>query len=368
MKVLDFMNAYDNWEELLAAEPYNIVIKWDGDYVLLKYNQFNSDFSNPIVRECRGSIFRWDGYEWICVCHPFDKFGNYGESYVPELDWNTVFVTEKIDGSLIKLWYDHDEWHVSTNGTIDAFKAHIGQEKTNTALTFGELFKCAVGKRYWNGFLAGLNRHNIYMFELTSSHTQIVIPYDLGVYYLASRNIITDKEEFIIPFFFSPNIKFPEVMKLRTLEDCIAAVAKFDKNREGLVAVDGKGARVKIKGEEYLAAAHLRNNGNVTTRRIVDMIKNEQLDDFLAYCPQYKERVDKVLEIMRSIAIFYEIEYACAVKMRLLRHEIAKSDIISKDAKDYCFRVIDGKATNGWEYLLSLFTCKIVELVEANNE
>ena len=367
MKVLDFMNAYDNWEELLAAEPYNIIIKRDGEYVLLKYNQLNSDFSNPIVRECRGSIFRWNGYEWICVCHPFDKFGNYGESYVPELDWNTVRVTEKIDGSLIKLWYDCGEWHVSTNGTIDAFKAYIGQEKADNTLTFGELFKRAVGNRYWNEFLDDLCIYKTYMFELTSSYTQIVIPYDLGVYYLSCRNNTTDKEDFRCFYAFSsPNIEYPEVMKLRTLEDCIAAVAKFDKNREGLVAVDGKGNRVKIKGEEYLAAAHLRNNGNVTTCRIVDMVKNEQLDDFLAYCPQYKERVDKILETMRSIAIFYEIEYACAVKMRLLRHEIAKSDIISKDAKDYCFRVIDGKAANGWEYLLSLFTCKIVELVEAN--
>lgn len=366
MKVLDFMNAYDNWEELLAAEPYNIIVKRDGEYVLLKYNQLNSDFSNPIVRECRGSIFRWNGYEWICVCHPFDKFGNYGESYVPELDWNTVRVTEKIDGSLIKLWYDCGEWHVSTNGTIDAFKAYIGETNVVNAITFGSLFKKAIGEEYWEYFLKSLHQNETYMFELTSPYTQIVVPYDLGVYFLSARNMITDKEEFLREPFATPYMNFPEIANLVSLEDCIAAVAKFDKNREGLVAVDGKGNRVKIKGEEYLAAAHLRNNGNVTTRRIVDMIKNEQLDDFLAYCPRYKERVDKILETMRSIATFYEIEYACAVKMRLLRYEIAKSDIISKDAKDYCFRVIDGKTTNGWEYLLSLFTCKIVELVEAN--
>lgn len=366
MQVLDFINSHDNWEELLAAEPYNIIIKHDGDYVLLKYNQLSSDFSNPIVRECRGSIFRLDNDKWICVCHPFDKFGNYGESYVPELDWNIVRITEKIDGSLIKVWYDRGEWRISTNGTIDAFKAYIGQEKAEGAFTFGGLFKKAIGEEYWEGFLNGLYTHKTYMFELTSPYIQIVIPYDLGVYFLSARNMITDKEEFWREPFATPYMNFPEIINLVSLEDCIAAVAKFDKNHEGLVAIDGNGNRVKIKGEEYLAAAHLRNNGNVTTRRIVDMVKNEQLDDFLAYCPQYKERVDKILETMRSIAAFYEIEYACAVKMRLLRHEIAKSDIISKDAKDYCFRMIDGKAANGWEYLLSLFTCKIVELVEAN--
>lgn len=366
MKVLDFMNSHDNWEELLAAEPYNIIIKWDGEYVLLKYNQLNSDFSNPIVRECRGSIFRYDLAKWVCVCHPFDKFGNYGESYVPELDWDTVRVTEKIDGSLIKVWYDRHEWHISTNGTIDAFKAYVGETNVIDAMTFGGLFKKAIGEEYWEYFLKSLHQNETYMFELTSPYTQIVIPYDLGVYFLSARNMITDKEDDWIHAFATPYMNYPQEAKLISLEDCIAAVAKFDKNREGLVAVDGKGARVKIKGEEYLAAAHLRNNGNVTTRRIVDMVKNEQLDDFLAYCPQYKERVDKILETMRSIAIFYEIEYACAVKMRLLRHEIAASEVIAKDAKDYCFRVIGKQVSNGWEYLLSLWTSKIVELVEAN--
>ena len=76
MKVLDLMNNNLDWEEILSNPPYSITIKRDGGYILLKYNQFLSDFSNPVVRECRGSIFslRDDGlYE--CVCHAFDKFG-----------------------------------------------------------------------------------------------------------------------------------------------------------------------------------------------------------------------------------------------------------------------------------------------------
>lgn len=371
MKVLDFMNTHDNWEELLAAEPYNIIVKRDGDYVLLKYNQLNADFSNPIVRECRGSIFRLSDGKWICVCHPFDKFGNYGESYVPELDWKTIRVTEKIDGSLIKVWYDRGEWHVSTNGTIDAFKAYIGQEKGDNTLTFGELFKCAVGNRYWNEFLDDLCIYKTYMFELTSSYTQIVIPYDLGVYYLSCRDNTTDKEDFRCYYAFSsPNIDYPEVMKLRTLEDCIAAVAKFDKNREGLVAVDGNGNRVKIKGEEYLMAARVRNNGVVTTRRIVDMVKNEQLDDFLAYCPQYKERVDKILTRMSEIAYYYETQYwKATVELGLTTcREVALSKEIDAKIKDYCYKRLQNKVKDAWEYLLSLWTCKIVELVEENNE
>ena len=57
MEVLDFMNTHDNWETILTQPPYCITVKRDGDYILLKYNQYGSDFSLQIVRECRGSIF-----------------------------------------------------------------------------------------------------------------------------------------------------------------------------------------------------------------------------------------------------------------------------------------------------------------------
>ena len=46
---------------------------------------------------------------YSCVCMPFYKFGNYGKSYVTPLNWNNSYVTEKLDGSLIKLWFDNNE-------------------------------------------------------------------------------------------------------------------------------------------------------------------------------------------------------------------------------------------------------------------
>lgn len=51
-----FIQSHANWRELLQQPPYNITIKDDGKYTLLKYNQITSDFSNQIVRECRGII------------------------------------------------------------------------------------------------------------------------------------------------------------------------------------------------------------------------------------------------------------------------------------------------------------------------
>ena len=124
-KLGEFCATHPNWEELLVAEPYCLKIKRDYGFIIFNYNQLSSDFNNEIVREARGIIFAEGEWEYP-VCHAFDKFGNWGESYVPELDWSTVKVSEKIDGSIMKLWNHNGRWRVSTNGNISARDASIG--------------------------------------------------------------------------------------------------------------------------------------------------------------------------------------------------------------------------------------------------
>lgn len=103
LKLIDFIKKHENWEELLKEPPFCIKIKRKDNFIIFNYNQLSSDFNNNIVRECRGIIF----YEptWECVCHAFDKFGNYGENYVPDLDQKSIYIREKVDGSLIKIWF-----------------------------------------------------------------------------------------------------------------------------------------------------------------------------------------------------------------------------------------------------------------------
>ena len=141
-----FCYTHDNWEELLTQEPYNLKISEDGPYVMFKYNQISSDFNNPIVREARGIIFRkgqWNNP----VCWRFNKFFNVQEPNAAKIDWSTAFVSEKIDGSIIGVWWDGD-WKISTNGTIDAFKAELGDIKLPN---FGVYFQYAL-KNYFDSF------------------------------------------------------------------------------------------------------------------------------------------------------------------------------------------------------------------------
>ena len=360
MQVLDFMNSHSNWEDILTQNPYNILVKRDGDYILLKYNQLDSDFSMPIVRECRGSIFYCNKegmYE--CVCRAFDKFGNYGESYVPTIDWDSAIVEEKVDGSLIKVWYHNDKWHVSTNGTIDAYKAEVD----GIGLTFGNVFEKAIGDKKF--FFSRLDKNLTYMFELVSPETRVVIPYQHTMLYMLGcrdMNTMQECDAHDTELMFRCNISYPKTFSLETLEECLAYVKRMTKDEEGFVVCDKNYNRVKIKSPEYLMAAHLRNNGAITTKRIINMMKDNMIDDFIAYCPTYADKVNNVIELIANLR--YQLEYMWAhvahIEDRKEFAEAAKrferSDWLFDKYKNPDLRVSD--------WIMSCTTAKILRMIE----
>lgn len=365
MKVLDFMNTHKNWEELLTQPPYNIKVKRDGDYVLLKYNQLNSDFNNEIVRECRGSIFfqNPDG-AYICVCRAFDKFGNYGEAYVNDIDWNNAVVEEKIDGSLMKLWNHNGQWHLSTNGTIDAYSAKVG----DTDKTFGDLFdEALIGIEGDIPFEYWLHPDNTYMFELVSPESRVTIPYpETKIYYLGQRNITTMRESKVeAEWMKNFGIACPKTYHLNSLNDCLEYVKTMTKDEEGFVIRDNNFNRMKLKSPEYLFAFHMHNNGAITTRRIIDMIKEENIDDFLAYCPEYKDKVVSVIKSISKIANHMELVWNNIGKTLATQNKKNYAELI-KDLpyKDYLFKMYDKHDLTAIDYIMFQRTDKIKEMIE----
>ena len=287
MRLLQYMNANPHWKTELAAEPYCLDITQDGDYFILKYNQILSDMGLREVQEARGSIFRREGEQWICVCYPFDKFFNYGESHsaVDKIDWSTASVQQKIDGSLMKIWYDRDEWHISTNGTIDAYKAQCGDKN------YGILFSDAIYDM--PDFWYALDPEFTYMFELTSPYNRIVISYEgTHIWYLGRRHTRSELEDTKIPEI--EGLQIPRRFAHKTLADCIAAAHKMGDDEEGYVVCDANFNRIKIKGDEYLALHKMRGNGPLTVLRVIEMWQEDSLDDFVAYYPEYKEFVESI--------------------------------------------------------------------------
>lgn len=297
-----FCKGHSDWPELLTQEPYCLKIKEDGPYTMFSYDQIRSDFNIKLVREARGIIFRTGEWEQP-VCWAFNKFGNYGESYAPEIDWDTAFVTEKIDGSLMKVWWDGD-WHISTNGCIDAFKAELNNVKMPD---FGYYFLEALGKYYnsFGEFVAGLETHRTYMFELVGPYNRVVVPYDEpDLYFLGARTNSSGEEfycsEFVAGAMGLGKFKRPAHYSLSSLDDCIKAAELKTWDDEGFVVADAHNNRVKIKSPAYVLAHFMRNNNVITRKHIIRVIIENETAEFLCYAADYKDVLEETQGLMNA--------------------------------------------------------------------
>lgn len=303
-----FISENNNWEEILSNKPYCLKIKRDEGFIIFNYNQIDSDFSNPIVQEARGIIFKEEQWEYP-VCHAFDKFFNYGETNCANVNFNKCWVTEKVDGSIIKLWYNWDKncWQVSTNGMIDAYKAMYDQVRNKT---FGQLVEETVQKI--SGFStvdefmdeSVYSRNLTYIFELVSPETRVVIPYEENnLYYLGCRDNIRNSE---LPFYYgcckfnTNGVKLPKIYPMGNFEEILKASQELPWDKEGYVVVDEECNRCKIKSPAYVLAHYGRSNNSLTKEKLVDVITSGVEDDFLVYAEDYKEPLQKIKEQMNQ--------------------------------------------------------------------
>lgn len=297
-----FIAENKDWETVLTKEPYCLKYQRYNNYILFKYNQIESDFSNPIVKEARGIISR-DGWWEYPVCRAFDKFFNIGETNAEILDWSTVQVTQKIDGSLIKVWFNNT-WHISTNGMIDAYKACYSDVES---CNFRDLFKEALENNNitFEELTSEMEPGFTYMFELVSPKTRVVIPYDkTDLYYLGLRDNYSNAE---MPFYsvnFSlkipTKVKKPAVYSLHSVTECLKAAQNLPWNEEGYVACDINCNRVKIKSPQYVLAHYVRNNNNVTNETLVGVAISGEQEEFLTYAEDYKEALQKVTNAVKK--------------------------------------------------------------------
>lgn len=295
LKLIDFIKEHENWEELLKEPPFCIKIKRKNNFIIFNYNQISSDFNNDIVRECRGIIL----YEptWECVCHAFDKFGNYGEDYVPNLDQKSIYIREKVDGSLIKIWFFEDRWHYSSNGMIDLKDV----ETIDSYVNFMDLFKMAL---YSNNltieeFEQKLNPKYTYMFELVSPLNRVVIEYKKpDIYLLAARERKMDK---LFLNFEIEGIKSPKKYYFKTISEIIEATQTLSWNEEGYVVSDKYNNMMKIKSPEYIKSHYFRNNNVITNKRLISIILAGEIKEFSLYCPDYINKIKILYDCIEYI-------------------------------------------------------------------
>lgn len=353
--LLDFIRSHLDWQDILAMPPYDLRIKQcpfadeKGNLLypelyMLSYNQLSSDFHNPIVRACRGCIISVENPKQpSMVCTPFYKFGNYGESYCDDIDWESANVLEKVDGCLIKYFvYKDTPFWVTNNGwNIDVEFANTMPVPTSTSATpktYQDLITIALQQKFGKEvdiytIFKDLPEGYTYMFELISPYNRVICDYsNTDLIFLGMRNINTYEENSpykeisnILQAFKTP-IQYD--MKGLTPQQIKEVVDQIEDNQhEGVVVCDKAFHRIKIKSKHYMFLKYLKGEVGFTPNRLLSFYKEGQCDDLLVGFPELETNLNVVINTYNQVVkILTELQQIGADKYTLLLTMVDKRE------------------------------------------
>jgi RNA ligase len=229
---------------------------------------------------CRGLVTDDIG---IVVASPFKKFFNIEEGkHTPTLEFD---VFEKMDGSLIIVfWYDGG-WVVASRGSFTSEQAVAASK-----IFFDKLE---------HNFSIGIT----YLFEFTANWNRIVVDYGdednltlLGAIRTNDETEATYEQLEMI----AKGANCDVVKKYDGIQDYTTLKGIIKDDQEGFVVRFSNGDRIKIKGEEYLRLHKVMTN--LSTTAVWEVLSNGvNLDDLLKDVPD--EFYGKVKEYEKSLIV-----------------------------------------------------------------
>lgn len=296
------MSHPNTWREDL--ENLNIKVKENEHFYIFNY-AVGCDFHNELVKASRGLIL--DKSDFSVACWKFDKFANAHEDYVDPIDWSTARVLEKIDGSILGLYWNKYEnnWNWSTNGTINAREAPCDSLFSKN---FHEIIQKADNLKDID--FDNLNKDWTYIFELVGPENKVVVNYPkTQLYHIGTRDNLTGLEMEV-----DIGIQKPKTYPLHTFDDCLKAVKELNADidmkangsselKEGFVVVDGNYHRCKVKAIEYLNLHHFANGVIYNKDKIISLLKTDDfnLNEIVQNYPDYKEVFDYYKDEMERV-------------------------------------------------------------------
>ncbi len=349
-----------------AIEAFNLKTRMYDGKILLKYDQLSppSLMALPEVQECRGLILEKD--TWKVMCMTFGKFFNSEEGNAVKVDWSTARVLEKLDGSLIQVYFDWVKgiWFASTSGTGEG----EGEVNNKLGTTFNELFWKTVKDKY------GLDTNRLstkfcYAFELTTPYNIVVKPHgESSATLLTIRNLETLEEvsyENLLKM--GSMIGLPVVKSYDLNANDVGALLRTFKDMiwhdEGYVVVDAKFNRIKIKNPAYVAVHHLK--GKTAEHNILTIVKSNEIEEFGSTFPERKEELYKLKENYDALVVKLNLVWE-ELKLRKPKNIMPQEkkkfaeavfEVTAKhDLKKFTglyFGLGDGKVTSIEDYMLN---------------
>jgi hypothetical protein len=341
--------------------------------VLIKYDQIESSMGIEEVQDCRGLILEKD--TWKVMCLSFRKFFNDSEGHAASINWGTAHVLEKLDGTMIQVYWDwnKEKWFAATTGTAEG----EGEVNNKYGTTFNDLFWDTVNNKYtFNDCL--LDKDHVYVFELTTPYNIVVKPHGTSsATLLTVRKRVTLEE---IPYgelgMVAESIGIPLVkaydLNAKNAGVLIKTFESMVWHDEGYVVVDGDFNRVKIKNPAYVAVHHLKSK--TSEHAIMDVVKTNEIEEFAATFPERREEIFNLhkgyTELVNTLEnMWAELEGSRpkdSTPEEKKRYAMEVFKVTGKDFKPYTglfFGMNDGKVESVKEYMMNYDNKKLYNVL-----
>ncbi len=263
------------------------------DLFVLNYCQIGSPKTHAYTKECRSLVVEYMNEEhcFRVVSRSFDRFFNLNE-VEHTCDISSCVAYEKIDGSLIGVFYYKGEWLYRTKSMIMP-EGYIN----DSDLTWKELIESTINFSYQDLLLRGCT----YIFEVVSPENRVVTQYkERGSYLLGIRENATGdyKQVGSLPFKEPKHFKFSDEKDVRDFVESLTDL------KEGVVIYDNGVPVLKVKSSAYLVAHRLRGETVINGKRIMDLIFMNEQHEFLSIFPEYESRFYQYIAALRDLKTY----------------------------------------------------------------
>ena len=301
MEVLDIINTNDTFASSKEKlKELGLVIKEypELDLYLVKYDKQKTDMNNATARKCRGLIARISDNK--LVCFPPAKSVDITSVYNSIEQWNSLSIEEFVDGTMINLFYHHEQWLISTRSNIGANCNWLSNKNFSTM--FEEACKLDIET---------LDKGIFYTFVLMHPENIIVTKYIIPDIVLVSMGTVEDNIYKNLDIYSANiDIKKPIVYNFNNIQEIKRFVGKMDYQQQGIIIKNSYNLRTKIRNPNYNYVKSLKGNTNNLKYLYYENKKKKTIQEYLSFFPDETDMYNKFhqefIKLIRDLHNFYK--------------------------------------------------------------
>jgi hypothetical protein len=304
------INTFEEAHTLLTNEPYSLKINVNEDKSLfcVFFDDKNKNKDSEIVKECNGIIIEYNNIRNV-ICNGMMHYENKNIDDISKdfIENFHEYVPRVInDGTNIRLFHYNGKWHIATRTIIDAFKSFWNNKKS-----FGQMFLDCINTHKID--YKTLSKDYTYEFLLQHNENRIVVDYKMNT--IIHTNTIHQKLRVPVTYII-----------LGIPGNTFKKFESFDEMKNDLLnsivvgySLVGPTNNFQLFSKKYIEMKQLKGNNQNTKRHLVNIIKDNKLNDYLTYFPEFTNEYRKVNAEIRD---FVNKMYVTYVDMKIKKKQV----------------------------------------------